>query len=29
VTRAEPPDGASGAKIAKVDRVEWVYSPMQ
>jgi peptide/nickel transport system substrate-binding protein len=27
VPRAEPPDGASGAKIAKVDRVEWVYIP--
>jgi peptide/nickel transport system substrate-binding protein len=25
--RAEPPDGASGGKIAKVDRVEWVYIP--
>ena len=27
VPRAEPPDGASGAKIAKVDRVEWLYIP--
>jgi len=27
VPRAEPPDGASGAKIAKVDRVEWIYIP--
>jgi peptide/nickel transport system substrate-binding protein len=27
VSRAEPPNGASGAKIAKVDRVEWVYIP--
>jgi peptide/nickel transport system substrate-binding protein len=27
VPRAEPPDGASGAKIAKVDRVGWVYIP--
>jgi peptide/nickel transport system substrate-binding protein len=27
VPRAEPPDGASGGKIAKVDRVEWVYIP--
>ncbi|MGA7263078.1 MAG: ABC transporter substrate-binding protein [Stellaceae bacterium] len=27
VPRTEPPDGASGAKIAKVDRVEWLYIP--
>jgi peptide/nickel transport system substrate-binding protein len=27
VPRGEPPDGASGAKIAKVERVEWVYIP--
>jgi peptide/nickel transport system substrate-binding protein len=27
VPRAEPPDGAAGGKIAKVDRVEWVYIP--
>ena len=27
VPRSEPPDGASGAKIAKVDRVEWIYIP--
>ncbi len=27
VPRAEPPDGASGGKIAKFDRVEWVYIP--
>jgi len=27
VPRAEPPDGAAGGKVAKVDRVEWVYIP--
>jgi peptide/nickel transport system substrate-binding protein len=27
VPLAEPPGGASGGKIAKVDRVEWVYIP--
>jgi peptide/nickel transport system substrate-binding protein len=27
VPRAEPPDGASGGKIAKFDRVEWLYIP--
>jgi peptide/nickel transport system substrate-binding protein len=27
VPRAEPPDWASGGKIAKVDRVEWLYIP--
>jgi peptide/nickel transport system substrate-binding protein len=27
VPRAEPPDGTTGGKIAKVDRVEWVYIP--
>jgi peptide/nickel transport system substrate-binding protein len=27
VPRAEPPDGASGGKIAKFDRVEWIYIP--
>ena len=25
--RAEPPSGLSGAKIAKVDRIEWVWIP--
>ncbi|HML10580.1 MAG TPA: ABC transporter substrate-binding protein [Stellaceae bacterium] len=25
--RVEPPDGVSGGKIAKVDRVEWLYIP--
>ena len=27
VPRAEPPDGASGGKVAKFDRVEWIYIP--
>lgn len=27
VPRAEPADGLSGGKVAKVDRVEWVYIP--
>jgi peptide/nickel transport system substrate-binding protein len=27
VPRAEPPDGASGGKVVKVDRVEWDYIP--
>jgi peptide/nickel transport system substrate-binding protein len=27
VPRAEPPDGTSGGKVAKVDHVEWVYIP--
>src|SRR5271163_309110 len=27
VARAEPPDGTSGGKIAKFDRVEWLYIP--
>jgi peptide/nickel transport system substrate-binding protein len=27
VPRAEPPNWASGGKIAKVDRVEWLYIP--
>jgi peptide/nickel transport system substrate-binding protein len=27
VPRSEPSSGASGAKIAKVDRVEWLYIP--
>jgi peptide/nickel transport system substrate-binding protein len=27
VPRAEPPDGASGGKVAKFDRVEWDYIP--
>jgi peptide/nickel transport system substrate-binding protein len=27
VPRAEPPDGAAGGKIAKVDRVVWLYIP--
>jgi peptide/nickel transport system substrate-binding protein len=29
VPRAEPPSGTAGSKIAKVDRVEWVYIPDQ
>jgi peptide/nickel transport system substrate-binding protein len=27
VPRSEPPSGAAGGKIAKVDRVEWLYIP--
>jgi peptide/nickel transport system substrate-binding protein len=27
VPRSEPPDGAAGGKIAKVDRDEWIYIP--
>ena len=27
VPRPDPPDGFAGAKIAKVDRVEWLYLP--
>jgi peptide/nickel transport system substrate-binding protein len=27
VPRSEPPSGAAGGKVAKVDRVEWVYIP--
>lgn len=27
IPRAEPPSGAAGAKIAKVERVEWIYIP--
>jgi peptide/nickel transport system substrate-binding protein len=27
VPRAEPPDGTTGGKIAKVERVEWLYIP--
>ena len=27
VPRTDPPDGFAGAKIAKVDRVEWIYLP--
>lgn len=27
VPRAEPPDGVSGGKVAKIDRVEWDYIP--
>ena len=27
VPRSEPPSGAAGGKIAKVDRVEWIYIP--
>ena len=27
VPRSDPPDGFAGAKIAKVDRVEWLYLP--
>jgi peptide/nickel transport system substrate-binding protein len=27
VPRAEPPDGTTGGKIAKVERVEWLYVP--
>jgi peptide/nickel transport system substrate-binding protein len=27
VPRAEPPDGVSGGKVVKVDRVEWDYIP--
>ncbi|HEV7391653.1 MAG TPA: ABC transporter substrate-binding protein, partial [Burkholderiales bacterium] len=27
VPRKEPPSWASGGKVAKVDRVEWIYSP--
>jgi peptide/nickel transport system substrate-binding protein len=29
VPRSEPPDWASGGKIVKVDRVEWLYIPDQ
>ena len=27
VPRKEPPDGAAGGKVVKVDRVEWLYIP--
>ena len=27
VPRSEPPSGAAGGKVAKVDRVEWIYIP--
>jgi peptide/nickel transport system substrate-binding protein len=27
VPRAEPPDNTSGGKVAKVDRIEWLYIP--
>jgi peptide/nickel transport system substrate-binding protein len=27
VPRAEPPDNLAGGKVAKVDRVEWLYIP--
>ena len=27
VPRKEPPDYLSGGKVAKVDRVEWLYMP--
>ena len=27
VPRAEPPEGTTGGKIAKVDRIEWLYVP--
>jgi len=27
VPRSEPPSWASGGKVVKVDRVEWLYMP--
>jgi peptide/nickel transport system substrate-binding protein len=27
VPRAEPPDGLAGGKMARIDRVEWIYLP--